>query len=221
MLRDKPVVKFVAKVATQSATAVLATLIGGYVLTLLNLRTPAESARAPEPTVSDERALTREYVKSLREGGREAAAEVRPTAPAESVIAKGVVPVPADAPAVLPVARKENRIRTETSAASTQVPALGTPIELAPAKVADVDTSNDPRAVAPHRGESTVFSVISGAIGSAANATGESINFMIDLPGRVLRGGRDARSEVAPQAKPQPAGQPRGADQPGMRFAGS
>ena len=45
MLEDRPIVRFVSKVATQSATAVLATLIGGYVLTALNLRSTSRPAK--------------------------------------------------------------------------------------------------------------------------------------------------------------------------------
>ena len=58
MLEDRPIVRFVSKVATQSATAVLAALIGGYVLTALNLRSTEPAREAAKPAAADERALT-------------------------------------------------------------------------------------------------------------------------------------------------------------------
>ena len=50
-----------------------------------------------------------------------------------------------------------------------------------------------------------VFSAISHILGAAANATGDSINFVIDLPGKaVAAGGRLVRRDPLPPAPPQP-----------------
>jgi hypothetical protein len=232
MLEDRPIIRFVSKVATQSATAVLATLIGGYVLTALNLRNNEPAREVSKPAATDERALTREYVKSLREGrdGRDDIAEVIRTAPVEpaqetqeTIVAKGAAGEPAvvTRPGVASI-RKENRIRTDVAAASpVAAPALGEPIVLAPAAVAEA--ADDPRAVRSRTTEPTgvgaVFSTLSTALGSAANATGDTINFVIDLPARAL--GRKPENS-APQAAPvAPARAPAGASAPPLRFAGS
>jgi hypothetical protein len=229
MLEDRPIIRFMSKVATQSATAVLATLIGGYVLTALNLRNNEPAREVSKPAATDERALTREYVKSLREGrdGRDDIAEVIRTVPAEpvqeTIVAKGAAGEPAvvTRPGTASI-RKENRIRTDVAAASpVAAPALGEPIVLAPAAVAEA--AGDPRAVRPRATEPTgvgaVFSTLSTAIGSAANATGDTINFVIDLPARALGRRPD---NTAPQATPvSPARAPAGASAPPLRFAGS
>ena len=229
MQRGMPVVRFAAKVATQSATAVLATLIGGYVLTVLNPRTPDPARTATEPVAADARTLTREYVKSLRQGrelgrevGREDVAEVRPVvvlAPSKEIVVSKVAPPDALGRTVAPVARKENRLRAEATAAATPAvpaanagpanvepatgapanlaPALGAPIVLTPATVAAIDGDD----VAPDKptqpnGAGPVFSAFSMLLGRAANATGDGINFVIDLPGRALGRGQESRNET-------------------------
>jgi len=229
MLEDRPIIRFVSKVATQSATAVLATLIGGYVLTAFNLRTSEPAREAAKPAATDERALTREYVKSLREGrdGRDDIAEVIRTVPSEpaqeTIVAKGAAGEPAvvTRPGTGSI-RKENRIRTDVAAAPpVAAPVLGEPIVLAPAAVAEV--ANDPRAVRPRSAEPTgvgaVFSTLSNALGSAANATGDTINFVIDLPARAL--GRKPEGSTSQAAPVAPARAPAGVSAPPLRFAGS
>jgi hypothetical protein len=237
MLGDRPIIRFVSKVLAQSATAVLATLIGGYVLTALNLRTSEPVREAAKPAAVDERALTREYVKSLREGrdGRDDVAEVIRTAPSpaepqdanETIVAKGVAGQPAlvTRPGAL-ANRKEGRLHTDTAAISPVVvppvaaPALGEPIVLAPAAVAEA--ADDPRAVRPRTAEPTgvgaVFSTLSNALGSAANATGDTINFMIDLPAKALGQKQTSAQPAVPVA---PARAPADTSAPSLRFAGS
>jgi hypothetical protein len=228
MLEDRPIVRFVSKVATQSATAVLATLIGGYVLTVLNLRSTEPARKAAKPAATDERALTREYVKSLRAGrdGRDDIAEVIRSAPPvdpasqETVVAKGAAGEPAviARPATSSI-RKENRIRTDVAAAPPlQAPALGEPIVLAPAAVAVA--ADDPRAVRPRTTEPTgVFSILSNVVGEAANITGDTINFVFDLPARAL--GRKQSEGVQPAPASSPSRAPADASAPPLRFAGS
>lgn len=229
MLENRPIVRFVSKVATQSATAVLATLIGGYVLTALNLRSNEPVREAAKPATTDERALTREYVKSLREGrdGRDDIAEVIRATPVEpeheTVVAKGAAGEPAvvTRPGAASI-RKENRIRTDVAAAPPlAAPALGEPIVLAPAAVAAV--ADDPRAVRPRTTEPTgvgvVFSTLSNALGSAANATGDTINFVFDLPARAL--GRKPEAPVSQAVPVAPARAPADSSAPPLRFAGS
>src|SRR5690606_16130284 len=120
---------------------------------------PSREAARPPASV-EERALTREFVRSLREGrdGHDDVAEVRPTAPLpdphETIVAKG-----AAGEAVViernPVARKENRIRTDVAAAPAAVaPALGAPVELAPVAVT-ASLDDDPRAVRPPTSQPT------------------------------------------------------------------
>jgi hypothetical protein len=236
MLEDRPIIRFVAKVATQSAGAVLATLIGGYVITALNLRNTEPAREASRPAAIDERALTREYVKSLREGrdGRDDIAEVIravPSAPEqqgvhETVVAKGVAGQPAVVGA--PSIRKENRIRTDVAAAPSAPPPmaapLGEPIVLAPASVAAVE-AEDSRVTRPPAAESTpvgtVFSTLSNALGNAANATGDTINFMIDLPAKAL-GTRQTERAASPSTPAVPArGSADTSMPPPMRYTGS
>ncbi|MGZ5835299.1 MAG: hypothetical protein ACXWJ5_03745 [Xanthobacteraceae bacterium] len=221
---------------SQSATAVLATLIGGYVLTLINVRSPDQPQTAAEPAAADQRALTREFVKSLREGhADEDMAEVRPTAvpaPSNETVVDKVGSIEATNRAPTP-ARKENRLRPDVAATSgvsgtpvsapvqaDTAPALGAPIVLTPSNVAAVgpDSAQLPQP-APPREHATVFSAISTFIGSAANATGDGINFMIDLPGRALGG---AKEHITRAPTPAPARQPAvGEAAPPMQFAGS
>lgn len=235
MLRGMPVVRFAAKVLSQSATAVLATLLGGYVLTLINVRSPDQAQTAAEPAAAHQRALTREFVKSLREGhADEDVAEVRPIpAPVpnnETVVSK--VGSEAITTSRAAPARKENRLRPDVATTSgiavpvsapaqpDTAPALGAPIVLAPSNVATVAPDNAPPAQpAPPKERPTVFSAISTLIGSAANATGDGINFMIDLPGRALGGGKEHLTRApAPARGSQPAA---GEAAPPMQFAGS
>jgi hypothetical protein len=121
------------------------------------------------------------------------------------------VPSEANAPAGTYLAA-----RGVVEAPAVAAPPLGAPIVLEPAKLA-VAAPDEPapqkpdasRPAAPHEDE-TVFSKFSTLLGSAANATGDGINFMIDLPGRALHQGRgpsqgqgsDAGSAAAPQSVP-------------------
>jgi hypothetical protein len=211
MRRGIPLVRFAAKVATQSVTAVLATLLGGYFLTVLHLRAPEQPANSDEAATAD-RALTREYVKSLREGSREEVAEVRPTAPShanETTVGKtaaleNTAADEAVSRPVAPPARKESRIRPEAGA--PQAPPLGAPVVLAPVVVTVADPVPAP-APTPQRSP-TVFSVISSLIGTAANATGDSINFVIDLPGRALGRIKPSSQVETPQRDARPAAAP-------------
>jgi len=242
MFEGRPIVRFVSKVATQSATAALATLIGGYILTALNLRNTEPARETSKPTVADERALTREYVKSLRESrdGRDDIAEVIRATPAaapppqpehETIVAKTTSDAALGEPAAAgrsgPV-RKENRLNTDLSAAfpaaapPVAAPPLGEPLVLAPSAVAEATyDQRDQRTVQPQKAESTgvgtVFSTLSTALGSAANATGDTINFMIDLPARAL-GRRPEASDATPVS---PARAPVTTSAPPLRFAGS
>ena len=56
-------------------------------------------------------------------------------------------------------------------------------------------------APAPQPQERGVFSAISGAAGTAANVTGDTINWVIDLPGKLM--GQD-NSESRQQQASQP-----------------
>jgi hypothetical protein len=238
MQRGMPVIRFAAKVATQSVTAVLATLLGGYLLTALNLRSsdPAQSPAAPAE-VTEGRALTREYVKSLRQG-HEDVAEVRPTgtppvvteAPAnETVVPKAAAVDALSSRTVTALARKENRIRTDVASSQPVVaipaaaPPLGAPIVLAPAAVAVVNNDDEQTAkpaATEHQGKGSVFSAFSVLLGNAANAAGDGINFVIDLPAKAVGHGRETRRTATPVRDSQPAAAdtPRS---PPLQFAGS
>jgi hypothetical protein len=224
MQRGLPVVRFVGKVATQSATAVLATLVGGYFLAALNLRgsDPAHTAAEPAAGASEGRTLTREYVKSLREG-RETAVEVRPVAAPVSIPTDETVVTKAVGVVTPPVARKESRLRSEASATPpppvVAAPPLGAPVVLTPAPVAEAAVDDQPHQVPEPHGQASVFSMFSTMVGKAANAAGDGINFVIDLPGRAIGRGRDPHhSAVTPHDR-----QPVATESPAgpLRFAGS
>ena len=224
MQRGLPLVRFVGKVATQSATAVLATLVGGYFLAALNLRGPDPARTTPEPAAgaSEGRALTREYVKSLREG-HEAAVEVRPVAAPVSIPTNETVVTKAVSSVAPPAIRKESRLRTDAPAtqatAVVAAPPLGAPVVLTPAPVAEAAVDDKPQQAPEPRQEASVFSVFSTIVGKAANAAGDGINFVIDLPGRAIGRGKDFHhSAVTPRDR-----QPAVAEPPPepSRFAGS
>lgn len=314
MQRGRPVLRFAGKVLNQSATAVLATLIGGYVLTFLDVRSafnvrPADPPQATNvPAAQDQRALTREYVKAMHEGTansdiaevhpvptpapapprdpvatRPAAREVSPrqalaarkdsklrAEPALTASVAGAGSSPSSPPYVpepfvpkadpLPVAVQADMVpavpqpnaspvaqsgatspgtQTNTIATAAQqptlaqpnisranagatgtpplaaaasspqpagtiAPALGEPIKLVPSAVAAAEQdaapapAASPAAVPAQPGNNKVFSTISTALGNAANATGEGINFVFDLPGRALGIGRDSQRASTP-----------------------
>jgi hypothetical protein len=92
-------------------------------------------------------------------------------------------------------------------AAVEQPRAVSAPTELRPIDISvpaprQVETRQveqaEPRGIG-----AKVFSTVSGIVGSAANATGDTINFVIDLPGRAISAGGRLIGPSAPQ-QPQP-----------------
>jgi hypothetical protein len=104
----------------------------------------------------------------------------------------------------------------------TTAPAVTTPSTSAPLQLGTADpalqppvTSNPPPGVEPEpepRGfAAKVFSSLSTVAGTAANATGNTVNWVIDLPGKAISaGGRlfggDSSASSQPAGPPPPAG---------------
>jgi hypothetical protein len=120
----------------------------------------------------------------------------------------------AAAPFVLPRSRPESVAAVYAPAPPPglpQVPALGmdAPLQVAPVSPAAPATAavpagpvaTGPAQPAPRHG---VFSAISSIVGGAASATGNTVNWMIDLPGKAI----DAGGRVIGVDPPAPASRP-------------
>jgi hypothetical protein len=190
-------------------------------------------------TAEERRELTRQMLKARRENP-ETPAEVTPTArpaPAKTTGTAEVAPPPAAPVVATPVPRPPRpKAEPKTAAAPPAVPPPAAP---APAIIAttlpppaqpgappvpanpavrlppvDVNVAApDGAEPAPRSFASNVFSSVSTFAGTAANATGNGINWMIALPGKaisaggkLITGGDQAPAATAPP--PAPADQP-------------
>jgi hypothetical protein len=162
------------------------------------------------PTVGEGRNLTREILRTRREHG-EALAEVHP----DPSLGERERIVPQEA------APKETAPKETVAARDTKDhPAKDTAAKPKPATVAAValprsrpDSAGDP--TAPDQAAATaaqpeeprsfgamVFSTVSDLSGKAANLTGDTANFVIELPGRLISAG--GRLFERPQPAPPP-----------------
>jgi hypothetical protein len=140
--------------------------------------------------------------------------------------ALGAAPLPVARPAP-PRARPDVPVVATPAApaapsGTTTAPAVTTPSQSAPLQLGTADpasqppvTSNPPPGVEPEpepRGfAAKVFSSLSTVAGTAANATGNTVNWVIDLPGKAISaGGRlfggDSPASSQPAGPPPPAG---------------
>lgn len=170
------------------------------------------------PTVGEGRNLTREVLRSRREHA-EAPAEVRPdpslgarvpivNKEAAAKEAKELLGVK-DAPKPKTVAVVLPRSRPDTGA---EPPAQGQMASVTPPNTPTPNMTSPNAAVPsePILGEappeqsrsfgSVVFSTVSDLSGKAANLTGDTANFVIDLPGKLIAAG--GRLFERPQAPP-------------------
>jgi hypothetical protein len=133
-----------------------------------------------------------------------------PQAPAETAVAQ-----PAPKPAIPQPQAVANAAPPPASSALPQAaPALPPPTTLAPVSVTAPASSGEPRAAEvvvkpePRRQQVAredsrgVFSSISSAAGTAANATGDTINWVFGLPGKLI--GRGDPDADAPASPPEP-----------------
>jgi hypothetical protein len=188
--------------------------------------TPAPST-SEGPTAREDRAAMREVLKERRENP-EPPAVVRPVVTAAPAAVTAQQPAAMDsiepveraaaparpnvaaAPVVLPRARPESVASVYAPAPPPglpQAPAVGIDAPLlvapvaptaAPAPVGPVVAGpvQPPAAPAPRSG---VFSAISSIVGGAASATGNTVNWVIDLPGKAIdAGGRVIGIDPAP-----------------------
>jgi hypothetical protein len=184
-------------------------------------------------STDERRELTRQMLKARRENPP-VPAEVRPTPrppsigtadhaavppsaadakprPVRAAAAAPVAPVAAPAAAPVPVARP-SAARTPSQAPAVAVavapaalPPAADPGTLPPVTVntAPPDARSDPE---PRGFAANVFSSISVFAGTAANATGNTVNWVIDLPGRAISaGGRLLGGDPAPPNPPPSA----------------
>jgi hypothetical protein len=166
------------------------------------------------PTVGEGRNLTREILRTRREHG-EALAEVHP----DPSLGERERIVPQEA------APKETAPKETVAARDTKDhPAKDTAAKPKPATVAAValprsrpDSAGDPTAPdqaaasaaqpeEPRSFGAMVFSTVSDLSGKAANLTGDTANFVIELPGRLISAG--GRLFERPQPAPPPDAPP-------------
>lgn len=213
---------------------VAASAFAVFVLTSVNLTQGTDSTdRVVNSAVSDDnltaeerRELTRQMLRARRENP-EIPAAVIPTArsaPAKSTDALAPAQGATTAVATPPIprpARPRPEARTQPApsgvAAAQAAPGTGTPppagppaanpaVRLPPVEVNTVAPDQDEPA--PRSLAATMFSSISGFAGTAANATGNSINWVIALPGRAISaggklvGGQSADPAALPPAPP-------------------
>src|SRR5262249_38427593 len=164
---------------------------------------PADSGPAEAPAVD----------------GKAAAKALPDRAPPDRAL--GAAPLPAARPAP-PRARPDVPVIAMPAApaapSGTTAPAVTTPSVSAPLQLGTADpasqppvTSNPPPGIEPEaepRGfAAKVFSSLSTAAGTAANATGNTVNWVIDLPGKAISaGGRLFGGDSS--ASNQPSGPP-------------
>jgi hypothetical protein len=151
------------------------------------------------PTVGEGRNLTREVLRSRREHG-EALAEVHPDpslGERERIVPQEVAPK--ETAAKETVAAKDSKDHAAGKDAAKPKPATIAAVALPRSRP---DSANEPAtpdqtdanaAVAPPEEPRSfgamVFSTVSNLSGKAANLTGDTANFVIELPGRLISAG--------------------------------
>jgi hypothetical protein len=181
-------------------------------------------------SAEERRGLTRQMLRARRENPQEPE-QVRPT-PAPRPSTTGVAQDPATdpnahpdrMPAVAPLpTRRPALARARPDAAPPGMPtAPGTTSgALAPPPaVAQRGAESEPQ---PRSFAANVFSSISAMAGTAANATGNTVNWVIDLPGKAISaggrlfGGDSAANNPQPDAPPSSAAPSPAAPPPAKR----
>jgi hypothetical protein len=221
--------KFGSKFVLEVLPSVAATVIGGYLLAQLHFSRASEPPPAAQaavtdaeaPTVREDRATMREVLRARRENA-EAPAQVKakveslplPTA-MDSIDAKDVRPAKDGAGratvAALPAPARRDvdlpRPRPDAVAAPAYVPAPppGAPTASQPTQLSSVTVNGrDPVPPVPERRGPVhaVFSAFSVVVGQAVNVTGETVNWVIDLPGKAISAGERLIGTNPPPPRP-------------------
>ena len=183
--------KFFGRFVLQIGSAMLASVVGGYLLTQFHFGPGSEPKGAPAAgehalSAGQERALTREYLRAWREGA-EMLAPVRP----DPSLAGREVLTPREPPQTKEVAAPVERERGKPADFEA---AVGPPTALDP-PVLGASAAEEPAGLA-----GTMFSTVSVLSGKAANVTGETATFVIELPGRLLAAGSRLFERAPPPA---------------------
>jgi hypothetical protein len=125
---------------------------------------------------------------------RPAAATASPAAPRPDAGSEVYVPAP---PPGLPTAPAR-----DLNAPTVIVPAVASET---PAAAPSTTPAAPPAEPAQHGPVGVVFSTLSGFVGHAANATGHTVNWVIDLPGKAISAGGRVIGVSAPPPPPPPA----------------
>ena len=206
-------VRSVSRLLLRAIPGVAASAVAAFVIYAIHVSRPPQTLeqlsevtpQSDELSAEERRGLTRQMLKERRENPQQPA-EVRPTprlSTAEIATVGEAKPRPDRAPVVRLAAR--TRPDAATPAAVTvplppQPPSVPASTATAPGEVAtsalspkppgEVNTQPGGNADVPRRGlAANVFSTISVFAGTAVNATGNTVNWVIDLPGRAISAG--------------------------------
>lgn len=214
--------RFLSKFALEILPAALASVAAGATLTYLHLGRAADppaaqtvAVQADEPTVQSQRELTRQILKARRENA-ELPAQVTPR-PEREAVASAATEAPAEtsgeAAAAVPSgdgkprAGKEIAVRATAGVPASEASAPAAPAADQPQVIGEPIVITAPREVAmqaeaPPGPVGAVFSAVSVLTGKAVNATGDTLSWVVELPGRIVAtGGR--LLEKSPPAVPR------------------
>jgi len=168
------------------------------------------------PTVGEGRNLTREVLRSRRERG-ETVAEVHPDPslgerqPVATKEATAKEAVAKEAPATKEASAKDNSAGKDGAKPKATVATVAVTLPRSRPESVNEQPAPDAAAAATAQAEqprsfgSMVFSTVSHLSGKAANLTGDTANFVIDLPGKLISaGGRLFERQPAPAEAPPP-----------------
>ncbi len=175
----------------------------------------APQVATPQVIVPEPKPRSEPEAKPRPEAARPAVAAVTPVPPLPRVAAPRARPEPAlsaAAPAAVAPASAAPPAGTVTAAvpatpgAPVAVPGAATPLPPVTVNTTPVDAAVEP----PRRSfVGSVFSSFSSIAGGAANVTGNTVNWVIDLPGKAISaGGRLLSGSPAPAPVPAPAAAP-------------
>jgi hypothetical protein len=174
---------------------------------------PAPQVAAPRVIVSEPKPRSEPEVKPRPEAARPAVATVTPVPPAlplPRAAAPRVRPEPAQSAAAPAVAAPPpaGAVTAALPPAAPGVP-IAVPGAATPLPPVTVNTTPPDAAVEPPPRRSfvgNVFSSFSSIAGGAANVTGNTVNWVIDLPGKAISaGGKLLGAGSAPAPAPAPA----------------
>jgi hypothetical protein len=181
----------------------------------------APQVAAPQVIVPEPKPRSEPEAKPRPEAARPAVAAVTPVPPLPRAAAPRARPEPvqsAAAPAsAVPPAGAVTAAVPAAPGAPVTVPGAATPLPPVTVNTTPVDAAVEP----PRRSfVGSVFSSFSSIAGGAANVTGNTVNWVIDLPGKAISaGGRLLSGSPAPAPVPAPAAAPAPPGAPGAPAA--